>query len=207
MFEKIRQFVRRTLDTGSAEGTPVPSRPAEPHAAPTPNPPNPTGVRPATLHDIEFLVSVIEDGARDRHFHPSNADPAYRSVLRGNLELAIEKDAWEMTPGVVHGASLWVVETGGAPVGFILATETGPGSGDTSHEILMMGINRAARGRGLGGALLNTYIHGSPAGVTITGRCYPASDRMLGMLRRRGFVERQITPSGIRHMELPPRPE
>lgn len=173
-----------------------------------PNPSSAISVRRAAEADTAILVQLIIEGAHEGHFHPAlgGAGPNSRG-LYVNLQSTIRNGLWyrSLAPPEAVGANIYVYEVGGTPAGFVIVAEAQPGTSEDSppeYELLLMAIARHARGNGHGSRLLTEFLKAMEPPCVLHARCYPASDRMTGMLRQRGFVLTGTTPAGTRRLVL-----
>ena len=82
-------------------------------------------------------------------------------------------------------------------VGFLLVSETEPGSAICQHELYMMGVRRDRRGTGHGQQLLRLCLS-AYRDMVLYARCLPCSDTMFHLLKRNHFQHFQTMRQGTR---------
>ena len=135
---------------------------------------------PATLRDIGFVFSLVQNGANHGHFDDRIIDdkPAYRAYLESAITRREDPSG--------YSTEVFLVVNGAQRVGAAVITAA-VGTPDAGVEIALIALKREHRGHGFGAVvlerLLNAYWHKGSVYV----RCLPASHMLHEMLLRRGF--------------------
>jgi len=159
-------------------------------------------LRPASPADVEFIRSILVEGAADGSFEPELATPSAAAALFfANLDLAL-RTGYLRAPDVqgnltrdVHVAGyVYSTPQAQAPIGFGLFRELEGGS----FELWLTGIAAEARGHGHGNAMLAELL-ATPAGqMAHVVRCNRRSgslDAAVRLFEHFGFALCRDTPA------------
>lgn len=136
---------------------------------------------PATVRDVDFMLSLILFGARKGHFYPDLAGnkAALRSILKSAVKFGIQDAGGLRTQAMVG----W---NKAERVGVTIVSETE--KTDNSIELSVIAVRKEYQGCGYGAQLLDALLAQWVPRKTIYVRCFPASEQLYQMLLRRAFV-------------------
>lgn len=135
-------------------------------------------LRRAKSVDIPFMVKGYEIGLRDGNFSESK----------------MQINAFFANTTTHKNVHSYIYEHNGAVAGYAILRK----KNDTHHEIMMMFIDSAVQGNGIGRKFLNDMLAGplknSPILCSTT---QPASTRMMGLLKSLGFERKAEAVDGV----------
>jgi ribosomal protein S18 acetylase RimI-like enzyme len=164
-------------------------------------------LRPATEHDLEFIMAETINGTKQGHYndpfeHPGYADD-YRAglinvihnlpMLRLTDELVVEEIRAEL---LIYGCP------GDDQVGYLLMSEKCQGSIDSDLEVYKIGVQKSRRRQGHGRRLVELSVAYAHSIDKIYARCLSPSVVMCRLLQEAGFVIINVKPSGTKELEL-----
>lgn len=151
-------------------------------------------MRYATVHDYDFIFSLIMKEAENGHFS--------RKLLNPAATLGMEKEL--MSVLLQHRrinrcyayALIW--ERKGYPVGFIVMSAL---EGDQGNELWLAAVSPSHRGLGEGKEMIQAILpQFKQQGAGIIARCAPESEAMFYILTKSGFVVDAILEHGTRQL-------
>lgn len=135
-------------------------------------------LRRAKAVDIPFMVKGYEIGLRDGNFSQS----------------AMQINAFFANTTTHKNVHSYIYEHNGAPAGYAVLRK----KDDTRHEIMMMFVDPAQQGSGIGRTFLQALLSGPMQELPVLcSTTQPASTRMMALLRRAGFEQKIETSDGI----------
>jgi GNAT superfamily N-acetyltransferase len=136
---------------------------------------------PATMRDTDFILSLILFGAHKGHFYPdlANNKSALRAILDSTIKYGVQ-DASGLRSQAMVG---W---HNGVRVGATIVSDTE--KTDNSIELSVIAVRKEHQGRKYGAQLLDALLRQWLPHKTIYVRCFPASEQLVQMLLRRGFI-------------------
>lgn len=171
-----------------ARNSPVDDAPAVSHAEPY--------LRRAKTDDIPFILDVIEEGARARHYR--GGDLGNEQLLALITATPVKKvrptrDGQEVLVDIK--ADAWILEgDDGTREGFAVVKHPEKPATHPLYrkaELWLASVRQASHGQGHGKFLLDevlTHYDGKAMMV----RCEPVSTTMIAMLQRRGFKRKTV---------------
>ncbi len=164
-------------------------------------------MRHALLDDIDFVLNLVREGARDGHYAPWMQEPAHLHALRAALKQVIQHGGMarqtERGTEIVKAVLVIYEASDHGRVAFLLAAEKVPGSEETDVELYKCSVARPFRGRGIGARLIAAFVSRYPKQVRFFARCYPKSTFMIAILRSVGFHQIGTTSGGTLVLERP----
>lgn len=155
------------------------------------------GLRAAELNDVDFILAEVLAGTHAGHYVAQQQE-SLRAMLTDVIQLHKYARRSDNAPMEILFARLWIY---GAErdntVGFLLVSETEPGSAICQHELYMMGVRRDRRGTGHGQQLLRLCLS-AYRDMVLYARCLPCSDTMFHLLKRNHFQHFQTMRQGTR---------
>lgn len=139
-------------------------------------------VQHASSKDLDFLMSLAQNGARHGHFDPSIC--TNRQGFRHYLSSAISQ---QVDPQG-HPTHAFVARIGQVRVGAAMVTRA-LGTPDTGMELALIALKAEYRGQGTGRFMLDSILREYLPRGSVYARCFPASAQLRHMLLRRDFAE------------------
>ena len=151
-------------------------------------------LRYATLEDLDFVHSLVVEGAVEGHFNEDIIqNPKGIDAIRSELQSIVT--SLRRIP-----AQCIIYEQNSNPVGFLISSAV---DGKKGNELWMAAIAPTSRGKGYGADMLDQILSQFlRAGVVLTARCLPASVLMFRMLQTRGFKHVATGEKGVRVLVL-----
>jgi hypothetical protein len=159
-------------------------------------------IRSGIPEDSEFIISLLACHARSGHFSTAYLEEggqrefaeALKRVFAQNVLSRLTYRGIEIVP-----AKLCICEIDQRPAGFFLSAGI-DNLGKAERELYMLAIHPDHLGKNLGSLLTDTFC-AHYADHTLHALCYPASERMFGMLCRRGFLHFANNNAGNRMLK------
>lgn len=164
------------------------------------------GLRPATEHDLDFIMEEVVEGAKKGHYAASLLDREQAKGFRAQLRNIIQNSVmvrWSDRGVEEIAAQLWIYGCDSDDqVGYLLVSEKIAGSIASDIEMYKAGVRADRRAEGHGRRIVQLFAALSPKSVNLYARCLPSSESMFHLLKEVGFIHFNTTAGGIRKLRL-----
>ena len=134
---------------------------------------------PARLKDVDFILSLIMNGARKGHFNSQAISD--KGLMRSDLSSIVSRGLDRN--GLTSFA--YVAWNDGKRIG--IASMTATTKVDGGFELGAIAVKPSCQNKGFGSLILETLLKEWLPKKTIYARCYPKSEKLFLMLQKRGF--------------------
>ena len=134
---------------------------------------------PARHQDVDFILSMIMNGARKGHFNSQAISD--KGLMRSDL-LSIVNNGVDRN---LLASVAYVAWNDGKRVG--IASMTATTKSDGGFELGAIAVKPSDQDKGFGSLILETLLKEWLPKKTIYARCYPKSEKLFLMLQKRGF--------------------
>jgi len=134
---------------------------------------------PARHQDVDFILSLIMNGARKGHFNSQAISD--KGLMRSDL-LSIINNGVDRN---LLASVAYVAWNDGKRVG--IASMTATTKSDGGFELGAIAVKPSDQDKGFGSLILETLLKEWLPKKTIYARCYPKSEKLFLMLQKRGF--------------------
>ena len=134
---------------------------------------------PARHQDVDFILSLIMNGARKGHFNSQAISD--KGLMRSDL-LSIINDGLDRN---MLASVAYVAWNDGKRVG--MASMTATTKPDGGFELGAIAVKPSDQNKGFGSLILETLLKEWLPKKNIYARCYPRSEKLFLMLQKRGF--------------------
>ena len=134
---------------------------------------------PARHQDVDFILSLIMNGARKGHFNSQAISD--KGLMRFDL-LSIVNNGVDRN---LLTSVAYVAWNDGKRVG--IASMTATTKSDGGFELGAIAVRPSDQDKGFGSLILETLLKEWLPKKTIYARCYPKSEKLFLMLQKRGF--------------------
>jgi len=134
---------------------------------------------PAGQKDVDFILSLIMNGARKGHFNSQAISD--KGLMRSDL-LSIINDGLDRN---MLASVAYVAWNDGKRVG--MASMTATTKPDGGFELGAIAVKPSDQNKGFGSLILETLLKEWLPKKSIYARCYPRSEKLFLMLQKRGF--------------------
>jgi len=134
---------------------------------------------PAGQKDVDFILSLIMNGARKGHFNSQAISD--KGLMRSDL-LSIINDGLDRN---MLASVAYVAWNDGKRVG--MASMTATTKPDGGFELGAIAVKPSDQNKGFGSLILETLLKEWLPKKNIYARCYPRSEKLFLMLQKRGF--------------------
>ena len=134
---------------------------------------------PAGQKDVDFILSLIMNGARKGHFNSQAISD--KGLMRSGL-LSIINDGLDRN---MLASVAYVAWNDGKRVG--MASMTATTKPDGGFELGAIAVKPSDQNKGFGSLILETLLKEWLPKKNIYARCYPRSEKLFLMLQKRGF--------------------
>jgi len=134
---------------------------------------------PARHQDVDFILSLIMNGARKGHFNSQAISD--KGLMRSDL-LSIINNGVDRN---LLASVAYVAWNDGKRVG--IASMTATTKSDGGFELGSIAVKSSDQDKGFGSLILETLLKEWLPKKTIYARCYPKSEKLFLMLQKRGF--------------------
>lgn len=135
----------------------------------------------ANFTDHDFISGCMLYGARKGHY--SFAADSTEAVTGMNQEMRSVVSRQKLLDG--RNAQATVYSLAGRRVAVAIICESSPG--DSAYELYALSVARKYQGKGYGAQVLDKVLD-RLLHFDVCARCLPASNRMIKLLEKRGFV-------------------
>ena len=134
---------------------------------------------PARHQDVDFILSLIMNGARKGHFNSQAISDKWlmRSDLLSIINNGVDRN--------LLASVAYVAWNDGKRVG--IASMTATTKSDGGFELGAIAVRPSDQDKGFGSLILETLLKEWLPKKTIYARCYPKSEKLFLMLQKRGF--------------------
>lgn len=154
-----------------------------------------------SLSDIPFFMSECENSAKSGHLHKALLEPKSNKIFEKQIRQIIRMNESGQYTG--HSIHVLFRKSDDRKVGFLWLCVARDLAGRSCIEIRIINIIKPMRGRGYGTLLLSIALNEYCTHI-VTAKCYPESDQMSGMLKRRGFEVMGSSKRGSEFLCLEP---
>jgi GNAT superfamily N-acetyltransferase len=134
---------------------------------------------PARHKDVDFILSLIMNGARKGHFNLQAISD--KGLMRSDL-LSIINSGLDRN---MLASVAYVAWNDGKRVG--MASMTATTKPDGGFELGAIAVKPSDQNKGFGSLILETLLQKWLLKKTIYARCYPKSEKLFLMLQKKGF--------------------
>ena len=134
---------------------------------------------PARHQDVDFILSLIMNGARKGHFNSQAISD--KGLMRSDL-LSIINNGVDRN---LLASVAYVAWNDGKRIG--IASMTATTKSDGGFELGAIAVKPSDQDKGFGSLILETLLKEWLPKKTIYARCYPKSEKLFLMLQKRGF--------------------
>ena len=134
---------------------------------------------PARHQDVDFILSLIMNGARKGHFNSQAISDKWlmRSDLLSIINNGVDRN--------LLASVAYVAWNDGKRIG--IASMTATTKSDGGFELGAIAVRPSDQDKGFGSLILETLLKEWLPKKTIYARCYPKSEKLFLMLQKRGF--------------------
>lgn len=133
--------------------------------------------------DLNWMINLYLEGAKEGHFLMDEADKNYRQVCERNFtSIVFQKQMVDFD----LQAYATVFEDSGNKVGYTVMSEIKPGMG--GNEIHLFIVDKDHRHKGYGNLMLAEIIKRIQPIDDLYIRCFPASTHMISLIKKKGFI-------------------
>lgn len=158
-------------------------------------------IRPASVNDGQWVVALLKEGAKNKHFAPTvslQAEAIFGQILAtGYLPMLKQRNGIQRMCHIQ--AIMWVAEINALPAAFLITLEEAE-----EVELHLAGTRKQFRRKGCFRALMRHQIS-AKTNQKIFARCYKHSTFAIDALKREGFAISQqgepveLTFVGVNH--------